>query len=58
MRKKSDLLEKLAAIDEESEALLVREGNNPSAAVSVGEYTFQTATFPVAVQNISGIDTV
>ena len=49
LRKKSDLLEKLAAIDEESEALLVREGKNPSADVSVGEYTFQTAAlhFPV-----------
>lgn len=58
LRKKSDLLEKLAAIDEESEALLVREGKNPSADVSVGEYTFQTAAFPVTVQNITGIDTV
>lgn len=58
LQKKSELLEKLAAIDEESEALLVREGKNPSAEVSVGEYAYQTASFPIIVQNITGIDTV
>lgn len=36
----------------------MREGKNPSADVSVGEYTFQTAALPVTVQNITGIDTV
>ena len=58
LKEKSELLEKLAAIDEESDAVLMREGKNPSAEIIVEEYIFQTATFPVAVQNISGIDTV
>lgn len=56
--KKSKLLERLGSIDENSEALALREGRvvSPVADVTTGEYSPDTGTLPVYVSNIQGVD--
>ena len=56
LQKKSDLIDKLAEIDENSEALLLKEGKIPSGELWIGEYDYHTAFFPVSVSNITGED--
>lgn len=56
LQKKSDLIDKLAEIDENSEALLLKEGKIPSGELWIGEYDYHTAFLPVSVSNITGED--
>ena len=58
LRKKSKLIEKLANIDENSEALLIREGKVPTGEIEVGEYDYHTAVLPVAIYNITGEENI
>ena len=52
LTKKSELIDKLADIDENSEALLVREGKTPTGEIAVGEYDYHTAALPISVYNV------
>lgn len=45
LQKKSDLIDKLAEIDENSEALLLKEGKIPSGELWIGEYDYHTAFY-------------
>ena len=56
LQKKSDVIDKLAEIDENSEALLLKEGKIPSGELWIGEYDYHTAFLPVSVSNITGED--
>ena len=56
LQKKSDLIDKLAEIDENSEALLLKEGKIPSGELWIGEYDYHTAFLPVSVSNLTGED--
>lgn len=50
------MIDKLAEIDENSEALLLKEGKIPSGELWIGEYDYHTAFLPVSVSNITGED--
>ena len=54
LNKQSELMAQLADIDEDSEKLLVREGERPAGEVAIGEYQHQTGTIPIMVQQITG----
>lgn len=56
LQKKSDLIDKLAEIDENSEALLLKEGKIPSGELWIVEYDYHTVFLPVSVSNITGED--
>lgn len=57
MAKKSRFLEKLAAIDTDSEELQRREEKIPGAEVEVGDYNGETHAFTVWARNLTGIHT-
>ena len=58
LKKKSELIDKLAAIDENSEELLLRQGKVPVGEIAVGEYDYHTAALPVIVYNIANDDSI
>ena len=58
LKKKSELIDKLADIDENSEELLLRHGKVPTGEIAVGEYDYHTAALPVIVYNITNDDSV
>lgn len=58
LKKKSELMDKLADIDEESDTLLLRQGKILTGEITVGEYDYHTASLPVTVYNISSDENV
>lgn len=54
--KKSEFLENLANLDEESELLLKRTGRYPRAAITVDTYNYKTAALPIYVSDIANIE--
>ena len=58
LKKKSELIDKLADIDENSEELLLRQGKVPTGEIAVGEYDYHTAALPVIVYNIANDDSI
>lgn len=58
LKKKSELIDKLADIDENSEELLLRQGKVPTGEIAVGEYDYHTAALPVIVYNIANFNFV
>lgn len=58
LKKKSELIDKLADIDENSEELLLRQGKVPTGEIAVGEYDYHTAALPVIVYNITNDDSI
>lgn len=58
LKKKSELIDKLADIDENSEELLLRQGKVPTGEIAVGEYNYHTAALPVIVYNIANDDSI
>ena len=58
LKKKSELIDKLADIDENSEELLLRQGKIPTGEIVVGEYDYHTAALPVIVYNIANDDRI
>ena len=56
LQRKSELMEELASIDRDSEALKMREGNIPKAAVEVGDYQSDTGMLPVKVSDIENVE--
>lgn len=56
MQKKSALLEDLAEIDRDTEALKVREGRVPAATVQVGAYSYTEGILPVTVTDIENVE--
>ena len=58
LKKKSELIDKLADIDENSDALLLRQGKVPTGEITVGEYDYHTAALPVTVYNIANDDNI
>lgn len=57
MSRKSKLMETLADINEDSEALMIREGKSPAADLTVGAYDYETGLFSLAVNNFVNVDT-
>ena len=55
LKKKSKLMNKLAKIDKNRQALLNREGKIPTAEVLTGEYQKDNSTLPVTVKNMQYI---
>lgn len=55
LEKRSELLDRLANIDEESPELLAREGKTPTADVEVGAYQSASEVLPLTVTNIENI---
>ena len=55
LEKKSTLLEKIAALDENKQELLVREGKGPKADIIVGEYEEEIGGLPVSVAEFQNI---
>lgn len=55
LEKRSELLDRLANIDEESPELLAREGKTPTADVEVGAYQSASGVLPLTVTNIENI---
>lgn len=55
LEKRSELLDRLANIDEESPELLAREGKTPTANVEVGAYQSASGVLPLTVTNIENI---
>ena len=55
VEKKSDLLEKLADLDENSQDLLIRVGKTPKANIVVEEYNRETGILPVKVMDYENI---
>ena len=55
LEKRSELLDRLANIDEESPELLAREGKIPTANVEVGAYQSDSGVLPLTVTNIENI---
>jgi len=58
LKKKSELIDKLADIDENSEELLLRQGKVPTGEIAVGEYDYHTAALPVIAYNIANDDSI
>lgn len=58
LKKKSELIDKLADIDENSEELLLRQGKVSTGEIAVGEYDYHTAALPVIVYNIANDDSI
>lgn len=58
LKKKSELIDKLSDIDENSEALLLRQGKVPTGEIAVGEYDYHTAALPVVVYNIENDENI
>lgn len=58
LKKKSELIDKLADIDENSEELLLRQGKVPTGEIAVGEYNYHTAALHVIVYNIANDDSI
>ena len=58
LKKKSELIDKLADIDENSEELLLKQGKVPVGEIAVGEYDYHTAALPVIVYNIANDDSI
>ena len=58
LKKKSELIDKLSDIDENSEELLLRQGKVPTGEIAVGEYDYHTAALPVIVYNIANDDSI
>lgn len=56
LQRKSELMEELASIDRDSEALKMREGNIPKAVVEVGDYQSDTGMLPVKVSDIENVE--
>ena len=50
------MMEELASIDRDSEALKMREGNIPKAVVEVGDYQSDTGMLPVKVSDIENVE--
>ena len=55
LSRKSALMEDLANIDENKQALLVNTERAPKADITVGPYDNNTATFPVVATNLQNI---
>lgn len=55
LEKRSELLDQLANIDEDSPELLVREGKTPKADVEVGVYQSENGILPLTVTNIENV---
>lgn len=55
LEKRSELLDQLANIDEDSPELLVREGKTPTADVEVGVYQSENGILPLTVTNIENV---
>ncbi len=55
LKKKSRLIEELAAFDENKPELKMRKGEMPSATVNAGTYDFTTGLLPVAVTDIVNV---
>lgn len=55
LRRKSEFMENLADLDENSEALLRREGKLPTAAVWCDNYQYDKETIPVGVAEIKNV---
>lgn len=55
LEKRSELLDRLANIDEDSPELLAREGKIPTANVEVGAYQSDSGVLPLTVTNIENI---
>ena len=58
LKKKSELIDKLSDVDENSEALLLRQGKVPTGEIAVGEYDYHTAALPVVVYNIENDENI
>lgn len=56
LQRKSEMMEELASIDRDSEALKAREGNIPKAVVEVGDYQSDTGMLPVKVSDIKNME--
>ena len=58
LKKKSELIDKLSDVDENSEALLLRQGKVPTGEIAVGDYDYHTAALPVVVYNIENDENI
>ena len=55
LERKSELMEKLAALDKNKQELLTRKGKYPKAVISVEEYRAENAVIPVRIANFENI---
>lgn len=55
LSRKSELMENLANIDQNTKAYLIRSGQGPKADVAIGAYDRETASFPVTISNIQNV---
>lgn len=56
MSRKSKLMETLADINENAEALMIREGKSPAADLTVGAYDYETGLFSLSANNFVNVD--
>lgn len=56
LKRKSELMEELASIDRDNNALKTREGNIPKAVVEIGNYQSTTGILSVNVSDIENVE--
>ena len=55
LKKRSELIDRLADIDEENPELMVREGKGPTVHIQVGEYQTDRGVLPLTVTEIENV---
>lgn len=55
LKKRSELIDRLADIDEENPELMVREGKGPTVNIQVGEYQTDRGVLPLTVTEIENV---
>lgn len=55
LKKRSELIDQLADIDEENPELMVREGKGPTVNIQVGEYQTDRGVLPLTVTEIENV---